>query len=320
MTRKRVRCFIIRAIGSGRARARSHSTKINIRPVAYRPLDSRYLYNHRAYGDFLRTELQEVWGDANVCLYTLANGVGVGPAVWCHGLLPDYHSFRGSYGAYAFALYDRRPSVSGPNLSIALIEGLSAAYGEPVTAEDTFHTILCLLSARSYTLRFAGDLEDVFPHVPFPARYETFREAVRIGREIRGVETFTREASGGYRGPGVARIETEPRGAVAPVEYVNGVITLCADGTGRITGIPEAVWSFEVSGYRVLPRWLDSRIDLPADLGLATELRDLCSRIAELIDLFAAADTVLEAALAEMMTRRTLGLSPQRQEENGGPD
>ena len=33
-----------------------------IRPIAYRPLDHRYLYNHRAYGDFLRPELQEAVG------------------------------------------------------------------------------------------------------------------------------------------------------------------------------------------------------------------------------------------------------------------
>jgi hypothetical protein len=33
---------------------------------------------------------------------------------------------------------------------------------------------------------------------------------------------------------------------------------------------------------------------LPADLALVRELRDICGRIAELIDLFAEADIVLE--------------------------
>jgi hypothetical protein len=79
------------------------------------------------------------------------------------------------------------------------------------------------------------------------------------------------------------------------------------------------VWSFEVSGYRVLPRWVDSRLGLPADLGLVRELRDICSRIAELVDLFAAADIVLEAALLEMMTRQTLGLGPGGYDPNTGP-
>ena len=93
-----------------------------IRRVAYRPLDRRWLYNNPHFIDRRRPDLQEVWGDSdipgdgNVCLYALPGGTGAGPAVWCHGLLPDYHAFRGSYGGYAFPLYDRRPRVAGSEI------------------------------------------------------------------------------------------------------------------------------------------------------------------------------------------------------------
>lgn len=276
--------------------------------VAYRPLDRRWLYNNVRFIDRRRPDLQEVWGDANWCLYALPGGTGAGPAVWCHGLLPDYHAFRGSYGGYAFPLYDRRPRVGAANVSITLVEALSTTYGVTVSAEDAFDAILCLLSARSYTSRFAEDLEDVFPHVPFPAGYGPFSEAVRIGRSIRGIETFAREPGEAYRAPGFARVATQPRGAVAGVDLVDGGIMLCVDGTGRITGIPEAVWSFAVSGYRVLPRWIESRVGLPADLNLVRELRDICSRVAELIDLFAEADHVLEVTLGATLPRDALGI------------
>src|SRR5262249_47408868 len=146
-----------------------------VRRCAYRPLDLRWLYNHPSFIDRPRPELQDVWGRENVGLYGMPNGTGAGPAVWCHGLLPDYHAFRGSYGGYAFPLYDRRPDHGIYNLKPELIEGLSAAYGEPIAAEDAFDAMLCLLSAGSYTLRFAEDLEDVFPHVPFPFGHATFR-------------------------------------------------------------------------------------------------------------------------------------------------
>jgi hypothetical protein len=261
--------------------------------------------------------MQRVWGADNIGLYALPGGTGAGPAVWCHGLLPDYHAFRGSYGGYAFPLYDRRPRVNGPNVSAALIASLSMAYGEPIVAEDVFDAVLCLLSATSYTRRFAEDLEDVFPHIPFPARHAVFRDAVRIGREIRAVETFARPPGEAYRRPGLARIVTQPRGAVGRVEYADGGITLCADGTGRITGIPMAVWSFAVSGYRLLPRWIEGRIGVPADLNLVRELRDICGRIAELIDLFAEADIVLEATLHETLTREALGLDSGEGENVG---
>jgi predicted helicase len=285
----------------------------------YRPLDRRWFYNELRLLNRPGPIMQRAWGSENVGLYALPSGTGAGPAVWCHGLLPDYHAFRGSYGGYAFPLYDRRPRINGPNVSAVLIESLSAAYGQPVAPEDVFDAMLCLLSARSYTRRFAEDLEDVFPHVPFPARHAVFGDAVRIGREIRAIETFGREPREAYRRPSFARVVTQPSGAVAPVDYTDGGITLCADRTGRITGIPEVVWNFSVSGYRLVPRWIESRVGLPADLSLVRELRDNCSRIAELIDRFAEADIVLEATLGETLPREALGLDAGGQEEDGGP-
>lgn len=280
----------------------------HLRLVAYRPLDRRWLYNSPIFIDRPRPELQEVWGQDNVGLYALPSGTAAGPAVWCHGLLPDYHAFRGSYGGYAFPLHDRRPDVAAPNIAPDLLASLSAAYGEPVAAEDVFDAILCLLSAASYTLHFAEDLEDVFAHVPFPAGITIFQDAVRVGREIRAVEAFAREPGEAYRRPDFVRVATQPRGALAAVEYDGGSITLCEDGSGRVTGLPHAVWSFSVSGYRLLPRWLEARIGLPADLALVRELRDVCGRIAELIDLFAEADIVLDVTLRETLTREALGL------------
>ncbi len=149
---------------------------------SYRPLDRRWFYNDLRLLNRPGPEMQKVWGANNIGLYAVPGGTGAGPAVWCHGLFPDYHAFRGNYGGYVFSIYDRRPAVNGANLSPMLVRSLSASYGEPITAESIFDAILCLLSARSYTLRFAEDLEDVLPHVAFPARKVTFDEAVRIGR------------------------------------------------------------------------------------------------------------------------------------------
>lgn len=286
------------------------------RYYSYRPLDRRWFFNDLGLLDRPGPMMQRVWGRDNVGLYALPSGTGAGPAVWCHGLLPDYHAFRGSYGGYAFPLHDRRPNIDAPNITAGLIASLSAAYGEPVTAEEVFDAILCLLSASSYTLRFAEDLEDVFPRVPFPTGHEIFQDAVRVGGEIKAVETFAREPGENYRQPEFVRVVTRPLGAIAPVDYADGSITLCENGSGRITGIPLAVWSFSVSGYRLLPRWLEARVGLPVDLALVRELRDICGRIAELIDLFAEADIVLNATLRETLTREALGFEPVEHDAN----
>jgi hypothetical protein len=144
-------------------------------------------------------------------------------------------------------------------------------------------------------------------------------DAARVGREIRAVETFVREPGEAYRRPSFTRAVTQPSGAVSLVDYAEGGIQLCADGTGRITGIPEAVWGF-----------LGQRLSRPAAVdrvacGLAgrsrsrRELRDICSRIAELIDRFGEADIVLEATLRETLPREALGLDGGGQEGDSGP-
>jgi hypothetical protein len=67
-------------------------------------------------------------------------------------------------------------------------------------------------------------------------------------------------------------------------------------------------------------RWLEARVGLPADPSVVRDLRDICGRIAELIDLLAEADIVLEATLHETLTREALGLEPVGQEADDGSE
>jgi predicted helicase len=182
-------------------------------------------------------------------------------------------------------------------------------YGQPVTPEDVFDAMLALLSATSYTLRFAEDLEDVFPHIPFPSAHSVFVRAAEIGREIRAVETFARKPGDAFLTAKLARQESDANGVLADsIDLKDGEITLCADGSGRMSGIPEAIWQFSVSGYRLLPRWLAARAGQEVDRTFIKSLRDVAGRIAELIDLFDRADIVLTDALKKTATREELGL------------
>lgn len=276
--------------------------------VAYRPLDRRWHYSHPRYNYSLRPYLFHAFTSDNRALYVLRKGTGSGPAAWCHGQMPDYHSFRGSYGGYAFPLYDHRPGHHAVNLTPELIDGLSLAYHSPVDAGAVFDAMLALLSASSYTLRFAEDLEDVFPHVPFPASRELFEQAATIGAAIREVETFARPPDPALLPETLARLDTTPTGPLAASDIVDGELRLCADGSGLVTGIPKRVWDFSVSGYRVLPRWLAAREGVEVDDAFRKEFVDIVGRITELIHRFDEADLVLEATLNHTLTRDDLGL------------
>ncbi len=238
---------------------------------------------------------------------------GAGPAIWCHSNLPDRHAFSGR-GGYAFPLKDNRPGYGPWNIAPDLLAGLALNYGTTIRAEDVFDAILALLSAKSYTLRFAVDLEDTFPHIPFPADHTVFEEAVAVGQKIRAVQTFQRKPGTAYLTSTTARIQTAPAGPLKAGRRLNDTFCLCEDGTGLVSGVSDAVWNFSVSGYRVFPRWLDGREGLPTDNAILKEMRDIVGRITELIDLFEQADHVLSKALATTLSRSALGLAPATEE------
>ena len=188
---------------------------------------------------------------------------------------------------------------------------------QPLTASQlrrrTFSTRPCRCCRRPPTRCGAEDLEDVFPHIPFPSDYALFLEAVEVGREIRAVETFGRSPGAAFLTARAARIETEATGTLDASGWSEGELFLCANRTGRVSGISAEVWAFEVSGYRLLFRWLDARKGLPVDHALITGMRDVVGRIAELIDLFARADHFLERALPATLSCEALGISESDQ-------
>ena len=285
--------------------------KGRITAVSFRPLDLRFLYNAREYGDFLRPELQRCWGTSNFGLYTHHFGVGAGPAALSTAFVPDYDFWAGR-GGYAFPLYDRRKGTDATNLNPVILTALAETYGEPVNPIDLFDAILALLSASSYTVRFAEDLEDTFPHIPFPADPALFHRAVAIGREIRALETFAREPLAEFRARDFCRLRSEATGPVGLHEGEGGAWHFCADGSGKFDGLPPRVWEFAVSGYRVLKRWADARAGLPGP-EYWPQFRDVAARINELLHRFGEADLVLGKVLADTLSREELGLdSPGR--------
>jgi predicted helicase len=286
-----------------------------IEQVSYRPLDRRWLYNRREYIDFPKPELQSAWGAENICLIAPEDGAGFGPAVWCHGSKPDQHAFRGSYGGWVFPLRRHAGGANASFLHPNVVAGLGVAYGEPPAPQAIFDAILALLSATTYTTRFAADLEDDFPHVPLPVLPAVFSDAVAIGASIRGMQCLSSDPSPQHRkarligtASGVTLDVPSPARAFLADGAGGGAVLLQSDGSLRIAGVPERAWTLEVSGYRVLYRWLAARNGEALDADLLRATLDLVWRCTELYHLFDAADSVLGRAVGSSLTRTDLGM------------
>ncbi len=293
----------------------AHSTVFDrsaLRRTAYRPLDLRFLYNRREFIDFPKlTTLQAVWGHANCALHAMNDGTGRGPAVWCHGLLPDQHAFRGQGGGWVFPLFDHRGEGPRHSMLNGTAAGLSGAYGIELEPQQVFDAILALLSATGYTVRFAYDLENDFPHVPFPVDKDVFAAAASLGSRIRELETF---AAAPERDFCFARLDGNPASTLAvPTrsrafrrDGTAGRIALADDWSFVISGVSDAAWNFRVSGYPVLHRWLRARNGQRVDAALQRDTLDVVARIEELLHLFREADPLLEQAVQMSLGRKQL--------------
>ena len=142
-------------------------------------------------------------------------------------------------------------------------------------------------------------------------------QAAALGARIRAVQAFdAAHAPVAAADAAFVRLATAPtQGAVLHVaEPREDRISLCADGSGRVEGLPPALWAFEVSGYPVLRRWLEGRAGLPVDLSLFDAFRDVCARLADLIRLRGQADRLLVDALSATLNRDALGM-PRRMKD-----
>ena len=283
--------------------------------VSYRPLDIRYLYAHPRYVDRLRPELRKIWGQENQALIARSDGTGAGPAVWCHGQIPDQHSFMGSGGGWIFPFRNHELEGIHHCLNFRLVPGLSEAYGKEVDSEAVFDTILALLSASSYAIRFACEIENNFPHVPFPANPCVFFEAAKLGARIRALQTFSYVPQAAFRN---ARIEGKASQQIldvpAPRRAFFGdpgakMLALRADHSIVITNVSERAWRFGVSSKTsILHRWMKARSGQELTSDLQRQLLDVIARIEELLTLFDEGNDVLERTLKNSLTRIQIGL------------
>jgi predicted helicase len=175
------------------------------------------------------------------------------------------------------------------------------------------------LSSPSYTRRFAADLEDAVPHVPFPSEVHVLQQAAQIGARVRSLQTFDLQPEDRFL---TARLEGDPKDRTLAVPKIgsafldqgNGFGTVRLNATLRLERVPTRVWEFTVSGYRVVYRWVEARnglsldevIDEDTGETLQRQLLDLVARVAAYIEACESAEAVLEATLASPLTKNQL--------------
>lgn len=238
-------------------------------PYAYRAFDMRYALVDPRLGDRLRPQLQLAHSQNQVYLVSfLTEQLGSGPAAVAAASVPDLHHFRGSYGGRHVVPLYRDVQGRDANIAAGVLKTVSSRIGQPVSAEDFFAYCYAILAGPAYAATFAEELTIPGPRIPITANPKLFDEAVALGRGLLFLHTY-----GERFVPKSQRAGRIPSGTIKcakgtsddPAEYpesfeYDAAKRELAVGDGRFTNVAREIWEFEVSGYKVVQRWLAGRM------------------------------------------------------------
>ncbi|BAC19761.1 type ISP restriction/modification enzyme [Corynebacterium efficiens] len=189
-----------------------------------------------------------------------------GPAATVAVGVPDKHYYCNRGGKDVIPLY-RDQECEQPNVTAGLREKLEDIMGLEVTPEDFLAYCYALIAHGGYSEMFHDPLDSSPVRIPITRDLQRFTQAVEMGYELLWLQTF------GQRFTSDAR----PLGRVPRIDglfWLESVNTLPQDmkeisydaethqlhiADGVISGVLPEVWTFEVSGMKVLDKWLGAR-------------------------------------------------------------
>lgn len=237
----------------------------SIERYSYRSFDRQWAFNDPRMA---KTESPSLWhsrSDKQVFLVTLASyPVTAGPALTTTTAVPDMANYRGSYGGKdVIPLY--RDAKGTPNVDSAALKVLEARFGTKVTGEQLFAYTFGVLAGTDYSKRFHEALMTPGPRVPLTADPDLFAQMVEHGGRLIWLQTFGERFGKGKVPAAGIKWKAEPSTlpvSKADIKYDAAAETLRV-ANGILTGVPEDVWNFEVSGMDVIPKWLGYRMAKP---------------------------------------------------------
>jgi hypothetical protein len=201
----------------------------------------------------------------------MAHSPSSGPALSATALVPDLHHYKGSFGGRAWPLWlDAEGTV--PNVVPGVLDLLGERLGRAVDGRAFFAYIAAVTASPAYTVRFARDLLTPGLRLPLTADRSLFEETFSVGKRVLWLHTYGERFgdSPADRPSGSPRVDVARRprvvttipddegGMPEAIDYDATTRELLI-GTGRIGPVEGSVWTYEVSGMKVLKHWFDRR-------------------------------------------------------------
>jgi hypothetical protein len=234
----------------------------------YRSFDRQWFFADSRIGDYLRPGLWLAYNPQQIYIAGLfSHPLGSGPALTVASTPPDLHFFSGRGAKDIIPLY-LNSTAQTPNILPGLLEVLSREYGRGVNPEEFAAYVYGVLAQPAYTRRFAKELENREVRVPLTQNAALFEKAAKAGTRLLWLHTygerFVPEGATPRQVPGGrARCEKPVPGAEdgypETFHYREADETLVV-GQGEFRPVSPRVYTFEISGLKVVQSWLGYRM------------------------------------------------------------
>ena len=251
---------------------------------AYRSFDRQWVFADNRLGDFLRPVLWGIHSDQQVYLTSLLTSpLGLGPAMTCCSLIPDLHRFRGSYGGKDTIPRYRDAEATEPNMLPGLLDLLGKAYKREVTPEDFLAYVYGAVAQPAFTKLYWKQLETRELRMPITREASLFEKVRDIGARLLWLHTYAERfvPKGKLRGQvpsGAAKcvkaVPGDKDGYPESFDYNDLTQTLHV-GDGEFRPVEPDVYEFEVSGLKVVQKWLNYRMKEPTHIKKSSPLDDI---------------------------------------------
>lgn len=246
-----------------------------VKPISYRPFDTRYIYYHSAMIDFGREKVMRhfIEGD-NMGIVVGRQGQVVGNMPWnlvsiSKSIIDFNYFYRGGELVFPLYLYDAQDGKTRrPNLDMEIVGHIAEKIGlqfeeeksgniEAFCPMDLLDYIYGILHSTSYREQFKEFLKVDFPRIPYPTDANEFRRIAEIGGELRRVHLM--EASL----PLVTEFNIKGTPIVEAIKVTDGnddsLCKVWINDEQYFDNVPRVAWEFYIGGYQPAQKWLKDR-------------------------------------------------------------
>ncbi len=284
----------------------------HIKPILYRPFDTRATYFTGKAGGFICRPRTKVMRHMLAATDTSPNlGLSVGRAgkvigsedwdiVIATNVPTDLNLFRRG-GNCLFPLYlyptdgddalrlniaERSPNLASGFINTiaeqSALEFTTDGNGNLISTfgpEDVYHYIYAVLHSPQYRRRYADFLRSDFPRIPVPASQALFAELTQIGERLVSLHLMTVTSKDKPTFPIGGSHKVEQVCYSEPSDNTPGQVWINSDQ--YFGGITPQTWQFTIGGYQPAKKWLADRKERTLSFSDIETYQRICAALVE---------------------------------------